>query len=475
MPSIDCSLDSSLPNGGMDLVRELIEYVSHASVSTDPAFKAGMDGARAHICGLLKSAGLEVEVVPTPLHPVVLARRRGPDEWPHIVLYGHYDVQPADPLNLWTTPAFAPVVRDGKVWGRGTADNKGPHLVAVAALTRLLKRRPDLPLRITFLIEGEEEIGSPSFPEFLHAHKAELAKADCVMLSDTASPSSDQIVITTGLRGIIGLEVGLTGPRSDLHSGLHGGAVYNPIQALAELCASLHDADNAVTVEGFYENVDQPQRWEREELRKLPMSEEDYRRFLGVDELHPGPGLNGLEAVRFAPTLEFNGIGGGYQGQGSKTVIPSKVFAKITCRLVPGQDPVYIHKQVADAIRARAPKGVRVDIKEMQGNGAYYVCPPDRANTPKDQNPVLARAFREADKAIAEAFGKAPLYLREGGSVPIIGDIRRETGLDSVMIGLFTPDSNLHAPDENFEIQMAERATNAYEMILERLAGTSRR
>ena len=156
-------------------------------------------------------------------------------------------------------------------------------------------------------------------------------------------------------------------------------------------------------------------------------------------------------------------------------MIPSKVFAKITCRLVPGQDPVYIHKQVADAIRARAPKGVRVDIKEMQGNGAYYVCPPDRANTPKDQNPVLARAFREADKAIAEAFGKAPLYLREGGSVPIIGDIRRETGLDSVMIGLFTPDSNLHAPDENFEIQMAERATNAYEMILERLAGTSRR
>jgi acetylornithine deacetylase/succinyl-diaminopimelate desuccinylase-like protein len=459
----------------MDLVRELIEYVKHPSVSTDPAFKVGMTGAREHICGLLKQAGLEIEVIATPLHPIVLARRRGPAEWPHIVLYGHYDVQPADPLNLWTTPAFEPVVRDGRIWGRGTADNKGPHLVAVVALAQLLKRRPDLPLRITFLIEGEEEIGSPSFPEFLHNHKKELAEADCVVLSDTASPSTDQIVITTGLRGIVGLEVGLTGPRSDLHSGLHGGAVYNPIQALAELCASLHDADNAVTVEGFYDGVEQPTGWEREELRKLPLTEEAYRRFLDVEALHPAPGLDGLEAVRFAPTLEFNGIGGGYQGKGSKTVIPSKVFAKITCRLVPGQDPVVVHRKVAEAIHARAPKGVRVEIKEMQGNAAYYVCPPDRPNTPKEQNPVLARAFREADKAIAQAFGKAPLYLREGGSVPIIGDIRRETGLDSVMIGLFTPDSNLHAPDENFELGMAEKAVKAYELLLERVAGTPRR
>jgi acetylornithine deacetylase/succinyl-diaminopimelate desuccinylase-like protein len=243
---------------------------------------------------------------------------------------------------------------------------------------------------------------------------------------------------------------------------------------LAELCASLHDADNAVTVEGFYDGVQQPERWEREQLAKLPMNEDDYRRFLGVDELHAAPGLNGLEAVRFAPTLEFNGIGGGYQGKGSKTVIPSKVFAKITCRLVPGQDPVFVHRKVAEAVRARAPKGVRVEIQEMQGNAAYYVCPPDRPNTPAGQNPVLARAFREADKAIGEAFGKPPLYLREGGSVPIIGDIRRETGLDSVMIGLFTPESHLHAPNENFELVMAERAVNAYEKLLERLAGADR-
>ena len=459
----------------MDFVRELSEYVRHASVSTDPAFRAGMQGAREHCCGLLKAAGLEVEVVPTPLHPVVIGRRRGPSEWPHVVLYGHYDVQPADPLELWTTPAFEPAVRDGRIWGRGTADNKGPHLVAIAALAELLRRRPDLPLRITFIVEGEEEIGSPSFPEFLHARKAELSEADCVILSDTASPSPDQIVITTGLRGLVGMEIGLVGPKSDLHSGLFGGAVYNPIQALAELCASLHDADNSVAVEGFYDGVEPPARWERDELRRYPLSEDDFRRSLAVDELHPGPGMDGLEAVRFGPTLEFNGIGGGYQGAGTKTVIPSRVFAKVTCRLVPGQDPADIFRRVSEAVRARAPKGVRVEIREMQGNPAYFVCPPDRPNTPPDQNPVLARAFREADRAVAEAFGRPPLYLREGGSVPIIGDIRRETGLDSVMIGLFTPESRLHAPDENFELKMAERAVKAYGLLLERLAGTSRR
>jgi len=459
----------------MDFVKELLEYVRHASVSTDPEFNAGMKGAREHAIDLLRRAGLEVEVVPTPLHPILLGRRKGPAEWPHVVLYGHYDVQPAEPLDLWTTPAFEPVVRDGRIWGRGTADNKGPHLVAIVALARLLARRPDLPLRITFLIEGEEEIGSPSFPAFLQARKAELSEADCVILSDTASPSSDQIAITTALRGIVGLEARLTGPQFDLHSGLHGGAVYNPIQALVEICASLHLPDNTVAIEGFYDGVQLPADWERAELRKLPLDEAQYRKFLGVEALHPAPGVNGLEAVRFAPTLEFNGIGGGYQGKGSKTVIPSKVFAKITCRLVPGMDPEDILRKVSSAIRQRAPKGVTVDIEIKQGNAAYFVCPPGRPNTPKGQNPVLARAFAAAEGAIAGAFGKSPIYVREGGSVPIIGDIRRETGLDSVMIGLFTPDSNLHAPDENLEIKMAERAIQAYESLLEKVAEGGRR
>ncbi len=454
----------------MDFTEELLAYVRHPSVSADPAYRQGMVGAREHACGLLRRAGLDVEVVPTPLHPILVARRRGPREWPHVVLYGHYDVQPPDPLDLWTSPAFEPVVRDGRVWGRGTADNKGPHLVAIVALARLLKRRPDLPLRVTFVIEGEEEIGSPSFPEFLDRHKAELAEAGCVILSDTASPSSDQIVITNGLRGIVGLEVSLTGPRGDLHSGLEGGAVYNPIQALAEICASLHKADNTVAVDGFYEGVRQPAPWEREQLARLGLTDAAYADRLGVDALHPAPGLTGAEATRFAPTLEFNGIGGGYQGEGSKTVIPSKAFAKITCRLVPGMDPARVADRVEAAIRARVPRGIRCDIQRRQDSAAYFVCPPGRPDTPPNQRPLLAKAFAEADAAIAAAFGRAPLYLREGGSVPIIEDIRRETGLDSVMIGLFTPDSRLHAPDENLELRMAERALAAYGRLLERLA-----
>lgn len=455
----------------MNFTEELLAYVRHPSVSADPAFREGMRGAREHACGLLRQAGLEVEVCPTPLHPIIVARRRGPREWPHVVLYGHYDVQPPDPLDLWTTPAFDPSVRDGRVWGRGAADNKGPHLVAIVALARLLKRRPDLPLRVTFVIEGEEEIGSPSFPEFLERHKTELAEAGCVILSDTASPSSDQIVITTGLRGILGLEVSLTGPRGDLHSGLEGGAVYNPIQALAEICASLHRSDNTVAVEGFYEGVQPPADWEREQLARLGLDDSSYAARLGVEALHPAPGLSGAEATRFAPTLEFNGIGGGYQGEGSKTVIPSRAFAKITCRLVPGMDPARTLGRVEAAIRARVPRGVRCEIARRQSSAAYFVCPPGRPNTPPGQRPLLAKAFAEADRAVTEVFGRPPLYLREGGSVPIIEDIRRETGLDSVLIGLFTPESRLHAPDENLELRMAERALLAYERILERLAG----
>lgn len=455
----------------MDFTEELMAYVRHPSVSADPAYRAGMVGAREHACGLLKRAGLEVEVHPTPLHPIIVARRRGPKEWPHVVLYGHYDVQPPDPLDLWTTPAFDPTVRDGRIWGRGTADNKGPHLVAIVALARLLKRRPDLPLRITFLIEGEEEIGSPSFPAFLDQHKKELGEAGCVILSDTASPSSDQIVITTGLRGIIGLQVTLTGPKGDLHSGLDGGAVYNPIQALAEICASLHHADNSIAVDGFADGAQPPADWEREQLRQLGLTDAAYAQRLGVDALHAAPGLTGAEATRFAPTLEFNGIGGGYQGEGSKTVIPSKAFAKITCRLVPGMDPLRTTERVEAAIRARLPRGIRCDINRRQGSAAYFVCPPGKPNTPAGQRPLLAKAFVEAEAAITASFGRPPLFLREGGSVPIIEDIRRETGLDSVMIGLFTPDSRLHAPNENLELRMAERALATYERLLERLAG----
>ncbi|MDR0535231.1 MAG: M20/M25/M40 family metallo-hydrolase [Puniceicoccales bacterium] len=454
----------------MNAVDIISDYVRFPSVSTDPAFSQGMAGAREFAAKLLADAGLRVETVQTPLHPILLGRRDGPASWPHIVLYGHYDVQPADPLALWTTPPFDPQIRNGRLYGRGAADNKGPHTIGILGLASLLRRRPDLPLRVTVLLEGEEEIGSPSFPGFLGKYKGELSKADFVLLSDTGSPSAKQIVVTTGLRGIVGLELRVKGPKVDLHSGLHGGAVFNPIQALADICASLHNADGSVNIPGFYDGVLPPAQWERDELRKFPLSEAAYRKFLGVNALYSQPGFTPLEAVRYGPTLEFNGIGGGYQGEGGKTVIPSEAFAKITCRLVPGQDASRVLKKLTAALKSRIPKGITAEIIVRQGNNPYHVIPSGRPGAPKNANPVLARAFDAVGSAIATAFGKPPLFLREGGSVPIIGDIKTETGLDSLMVGLFTPDSNLHAPNENLEIEIIERGMRAYELLLEKIA-----
>jgi len=458
-----------------DPISALKDFIRHPSVSADPAFREGMHGARDFIAGLLGRIGFAVEIVPTPLHPVILAERTGPAEWPHVIIYGHYDVQPADPLNLWTTPAFLPEVRGDRLYGRGAADNKGPLLTHVAAVARLLERRPDLPLRITFMIEGEEEIGSPSFPGFLAAHAERLRKADFVLLSDTGSPREDQIVITCGLRGLVLFDLEVTGARTDLHSGLHGGVLRNPIQALAELCASLHDADGRVNVPGFYDDVLDVHAWEREQLARFGQSAEEYRAFLGIPAFYTAKGFTPFEATRFLPTLEFNGIGGGYQGEGTKTVIPSKAFAKISCRLVANQTPEKIRALLYETIAQRMPKDVTFRLVDQHSGQPYVVVPPDRSNTPAGQSPVLASAFRAADAAITEVFGRAPLYLREGGSVPIIADIKRVLGLDSVMMGLFLPEDNLHAPDESFNLNVMRKGMAASERILEGVAVGGRR
>jgi acetylornithine deacetylase/succinyl-diaminopimelate desuccinylase-like protein len=333
-----------------------------------------------------------------------------------------------------------------------------------------LERRPDLPLRITFMIEGEEEMGSPSFPLFLERYQDRLKKADFVFLSDTGIPREDQVVITCGLRGLVLCDVVATGAKGDLHSGLHGGVLRNPIQALAELCASLHAPDGRVNIPGFYDDVLDVEPWERAELAKLGQSEEQYRQFLGIPAFYTPKGYTPFEAVRFLPTLEFNGIGGGYQGEGTKTVIPSKAFVKISCRLVPNQQPKKIRELLYRAIRERMPKDVTFEIVDQHEGTPYVAVPPDRSNTPRDQSPVLARAFRSADKAIAEVFGKPPLYLREGGSVPIIADIKRVLGLDSVLMGLFLPEDNLHAPNESFHLGVMEKGMKASEKILESVA-----
>jgi len=453
-----------------DPVEKLKEFIRHPSVSADPKFAEGMRGAQRFVSDLLASMGFSVEVVPTALHPIILATRGGEPSWPHVVIYGHYDVQPADPLNLWTTPAFEPTIRGNRIFGRGAADNKGPLMTNITAVARLLAANPALPLRITFLIEGEEEMGSPSFPKFLDGYKDRLSAADFVYLSDTALPNENQVVLTCGLRGLALFDVEITGAKGDLHSGLHGGVLLNPIQALAEVISTLHAPDGRVNVPGFYDDVLDVHPWEREELKKLGADEKAYAEFLGIDTFYATPGFSPFESARFQPTLEFNGIGGGYQGEGTKTVIPSKAFAKISCRLVPNQQPEKIKQLVMDTVRARLPKGVKLRFIDQHKGDPYVVVPPGRSNTPPDQSPVLARAFRAADTAITEIWGRAPLYLREGGSVPIIADIKRVTGLDSVMFGLFLPEDNLHAPNESFNLDVMKKGIETTQRMLAALA-----
>lgn len=452
-----------------DPIEKLKEYVRHASVSADPQFKVGMLGAQKFVTGLLSEIGFVVEVVPTALHPVIVAKRGDNPQWPHVIIYGHYDVQPPDPLDKWNTPPFEPVIKGERIYGRGTADNKGPLMVHLTAVGRLLEKNPQLPLRITFVVEGEEEIGSKNFKTFLLANKEKL-RGDFVYFSDTGIPNPEQMVITVGLRGLLAFEVELTGPNSDLHSGLHGGVLMNPLQALAELCASLHTPDGRVNIPGFYDAVVEPQQWEREQLAKLGLTETDYASFLGIKEFHTPPGYTPFEANRFLPTLEFNGFSGGYQGEGTKTVIPSKAKVKITCRLVPKQTPEGVKEMIFQTIRGRCPKGVTLTIIEQHHATPYVAIPPDRSNTPKDQSPILARGFRAVDKAVTEVWGKPPLYLREGGSVGLIADLKQVLGLDAVMLGLFLPEDNLHAPNESFHLGVMRKGIETSERVLAELA-----
>lgn len=453
-----------------DPINALLEYVSYASVSTDPTYHKGMEDARNFVVKELSDLGFDIELIQTPLHPIVLASRIKNPEWPHVMFYAHYDVQPADPLDLWKTDPFKPEVRNGRLYARGATDNKGPFIVQLAALTRVFERDADIPLNFTFLVEGEEEIGSPSFGEFLKKYKDRLKQADVLLISDTGSASIDQVIITTSLRGLVGLEIEVTGPKTDLHSGLYGGQVRNPIQALTEICSSLHNEDGRVNVPGFYDDVALPEEWERAELSKDPISEEDLKNFLDVPEFYPPKGYTVSEAVRFAPTLEFNGIGGGYQGNGSKTIIPAKAFIKITCRLVANQTVEDVRKKVTKAIESRMPKGVRVSVHQRDGGEPYLVIPPHRSNSPNPYPKMLGRLFDIADESIATIFGNSPLYLRSGGSIPIIGDIKVATGLDPVMIGLCLGEDGMHAPNESFNLEMMERGISLYENILEKLA-----
>ena len=448
--------------------KALAEYVSYPSVSADSSYAEGVTGARDFACKRLRELGFDVELVDTPINPIILGTRGDPS-WPRLVIYGHYDVQPPDPLDLWTSKPFEAEERNGRLYGRGAADNKGPQIVHMAALYQVLKKNPNLPLHITYLIEGEEEIGSPSFRGFLESHKEKL-KGDLLLVSDTGSPGPEQLAITTGLRGLAAMEIKLSGPRQDLHSGVHGGAILNPLQALMKICASLHDDQGKVAVPGFYDDVLEPENWEREELAKLPLTEEQYAEFLGIQKFFPPPGYEPLEAIRFCPTLEFNGVGGGYQGEGSKTVIPAEAFAKITCRLVPDQCAEDIAVKVENFITSLCPPAVSAQVEIKGGGNPYVVIPPNKPGSKGDESNLMKKAFPAVENCVKSSFGSSPLYLREGGSIPIIRDLKEVAGLDALMLGLFTNEDNLHAPDESFHLGILEKAIKTFSEFFEELA-----
>lgn len=455
-----------------DPVSALKEFVRFSSVSTDPAFSEGMEGAREWLCDFLVEMGFDARVAPTTGHSVVIAHRKVSESAPHVVIYGHYDVQPADPLDKWDSAPFEAEVRGERLYGRGAADNKGGLMAHLASVKRLLEDQPDLPLNITFFVEGEEEIGSPSLSDILEKYGDEL-RGDFLLLSDTMSPTPEQLGVTVALRGMATMEVEVIGPSSDLHSGLFGGAVYNPIQALTEVCASLHLPDGRVNVPGFYDAVVDVQQWERDEIARLGADTEALRDYLGVPDFAPTGGLSPMEVTRVMPTLEFNGIGGGYQGAGDKTIVPSRAFAKISCRLVANQVPAEIAALVKKTLLERCPPQVRMEVHEGHHGPAYRVVPPGRSDTPVDQNAALARAFQAAEEAAVEVFGERPVYLREGGSIPIIGQLKAALGMDALMVGVFTDKDRHHAPNESLHLGLFEKGQRISRAILQAVAGQS--
>ncbi|MDA0346613.1 MAG: M20/M25/M40 family metallo-hydrolase [Verrucomicrobia bacterium] len=450
----------------LTILKDLIRF---PSVSADSAFKQGLADTRDYLERQLKTIGFDVEIIKTTGHPIILAEHLVEPEAPKVVIYGHYDVQPPDPIDLWKSAPFEPEIRGDRIYGRGAADNKGPVSVYLSVLSELLDERPDLRLNIVIILEGEEEIGSPSFMHALEPYAARVT-GDFVFACDSGSLRPDQLSVTTGLRGISCLEVSLEGASKDLHSGLYGGAIMNPIHALTNLCQSLHNSDGTINIPGFYDSIEGIEQWERDELVRAEENLDDLKTFLGVNEFYTVPGLNASEAPRLAPTLEFNGIGGGYQGKGSKTVIPSKAFVKISCRLVANQNPDRIQELLMETIKERCPKQMRLSFEIEHNGNPYLVVPPGKPNTPADMNPVLAKAFESTEKHGAALFGKKPVYLREGGSIPIISDIKKVFGMDTLLVGLYLPEDGMHAPNESFSLTMMTKGKKLIKNILSDIA-----
>ncbi|MCF8452631.1 MAG: dipeptidase [Pedobacter sp.] len=417
---------------------ELFELLRIPSVSADPKFKADMLKTAEYVAEKLKSAGADaVEICATAGYPIVYGEKIIDKSLPTVLVYGHYDVQPPDPLNLWHTPPFEPTIRDEKIYARGSCDDKGQFYMHVKAF-ELMMSTNSLPCNIKFMIEGEEEVGSSNLGIFVSQNKERL-NADVVLISDTSMISLEHPSLETGLRGLSYVEVEVTGPDRDLHSGVYGGAVANPATILSKMIASMHDENNHITIPGFYDDVLELSAEEREMLNRAPYNESEYKIDLKVDELWGEKGYTTLERTGTRPTLEVNGIWGGYIGEGAKTVLPSKAFAKISMRLVPNQQSDKITKLFKDHFESIAPKSVKVKVTPHHG-GEPVVTPTDSI------------AYKAAQKAILESFGKEPIPTRGGGSIPIVALFEKELGIKTVLMGFGLDSDNLHSPNEKFDI-----------------------
>jgi len=417
---------------------ELLNLLRIPSISARTENKSDMVKCAEAVKQSLLDAGADhAEIIPTDGHPIVYGEKIIDPSKPTVLVYGHYDVQPADPLELWHSGPFEPVIKDGKIYARGACDDKGQFYMHVKALEMMVKTN-SLKTNIKFCIEGEEEIGSPNLAKFVRDNKEQL-KSDVILISDTAMISIDTPTIDTGVRGLSYIEVEVTGPNRDLHSGVYGGAVANPITMLAKMIASCHDEHNHITIPGFYDDVIESTPAERQKLAQAPFDENEYKKDLGVDALWGEKGYTPSECTGIRPTLELNGIWGGYTGEGSKTVLPSKAFAKISARLVPNQSSKKITEILLNHFQNIAPKGVTVKVSEHHGGEPYMT-------------PIDSKAYQAAAAAIKESFGKEPIPVRGGGSIPICALFEQELGVKIVFMGFGLDSDNLHSPNEKYDL-----------------------
>lgn len=419
-------------------LEELFELIRIPSISSDPSHKDDMYKAAEYWKKtILDAGGDKAEIFATEGHPVVYGEKMIDPALPTVLIYGHMDVMPVDPIEKWNTKPFEPVVKDGIIYARGADDDKGQSFMHAKAFEYMVKN-DELPCNVKFMIEGEEEIGSGSLVKFCDDHK-DMLRADVILVSDTTMISQNTPSITTGLRGLTYVEVEVTGPNRDLHSGLYGGAVDNPINVLSKMIASLQDENKRITIPGFYDDVREYSKEEREKLSQAPFDSEEYKKSIDVEELAGEAGYSTIERTGIRPSLDVNGIWGGYIEEGAKTVLPSKAHAKISMRLVPNQKSMKIAELFEKHFKAIAPKSVNVEVKYLHGGEGYVA-------------PTTGVEFKAASEAVKEAFGKEPVPVNSGGSIPIISQFERILGLKSILMGFGLESDAIHSPNENYPL-----------------------